>query len=122
MKSHNKPSIKKFNFKVDEITLVLIVIALAFILSVYEKSNDSKQFDAEKITELILDDHDISFVNNGIVDENKLKEMQKTDYVTLKNQFNTKNDFCIYIEDADGKVIVAKGSSKLSKDIAHCRE
>lgn len=112
----------KIDFKVDEITLVLIVVAFAFFVSVYEKSTGSRQIDAQKITELIFDDHEISFVSNGVVDEDKMKEMQQTDYVTLKNQLNAKNDFCLYMEDANGNVIVAKGSSKLKDEIAYCNE
>lgn len=112
----------KFKFKIDEMILVLVVASLAFIVSVYEKSNDSKKIDAKEITEIILDDHFMSFVINGVVDEGKLKEIQQMDYVTLKSRLNAKNDFCVYMEDSNGNVIIAKGSSKLSSEISHCKE
>ncbi len=112
----------KSKFKIDELVLVLIVAVLAFALSIYEKADEKSAIDAERITEMILDDHDISFVSNGVVDEDKMNEIQKMDYVTLKNQFKAKNDFCMYIEDSDGNVIVAKGSSKLNSEISHCKE
>src|SRR3989344_7684551 len=120
MKPHNKHHNKKI--RIDEVTLVLIVLVLAVIVSVYEKSDKTEYIDAQEITELIFDDHDISFVSNGIIDEYKLKELQQTDYVTLKSQLNAKNDFCVYVEDADGNVIAAKGSSKLKSEIEYCNE
>ncbi len=123
MKHHNQAAIKKTKFRIDEIVLVLVVISLALVVSVYEKSGGTgKAIDANEITEIIMDNHYISFANNGVVDEGKLKEIQQMDYVTLKSQLNAKNDFCVYIEDSDGNVLVAKGSSKLSREIAHCTE
>ena len=122
MKQHNKKPTKKTNFRIDEIALVLVVAVLAIFVSVYEKSGDVKKIDAREITEIMMDDHHLSFANNGVIDDGKLKEIQKMDYTTLKSQLNAKNDFCMYIEDENGNVIVAKGSSKLSREIPHCRE
>ena len=120
MKTHKKQL--KSNFRIDEIALVLVVAVLAIFVSVYEKSGDVKKIDAREITEIMMDDHRLSFANNGVIDDNKLKEIQKMDYTTLKSQLNAKNDFCMYIEDENGNVIVAKGSSKLSGDISLCSE
>ena len=71
---------------------------------------------------MLLDDHEISFASNGIVDENKVREVQQMPYSQLKKFFNAKKDFCFYIEDENGNIILAKGSSKLSKDGIYCRE
>ena len=111
----------KPKFKIDEIMLVFIVAVLAMIVSIYYKANESVM-DAEKITGLILDNHDVSFATNGIIDENKLREIQLMDYKDFKNSLNAKNDFCIYIEDEDGNIILSKGFSGLSKDGIYCRE
>ena len=116
-KSQNKPS-----FKIDEIALVLIVAVIAVIVSIYDKNAQPNVIEAEKITGLILDNHDVSFASNGIVDTNKLKEIQNMDYNKLKIYFNARKDFCMYMEDGNGNVILAKGSSKLSKDGINCRE
>ena len=122
MKQHKKASEKK-RFRIDEITLVIIVIALAFIVGIYEKSgNSAKRIDAYEITEIIFDDHYMSFVNDGVIDPQKLEEIKKMDYIALKNGIDAKNDFCMYIEDTDGNVLLAKSSSKLSEEISHCRE
>lgn len=121
MKRHNKP-IKKTNFRIDEIALVIVVIVLAFLVSVYEKSGDVKKIDAREITEIMMDDHDLSFASKGVIDEDKLIEIQKMDYITLKNQLNVKNDFCMYIEDENDNVILTKGSSKLKGEGIVCKE
>ena len=112
----------KSNFKIDEILLVLIVAIISIIVAVYDKINESANIGAEKITEMILDEHTISFANNGVVDENKLKEIQNMNYNNFKKSLNAKNDFCIYIEDQNGNTILTKGSSKLNRDGIICRE
>ena len=120
MKPHKKQL--KTNFRIDEIALVLVVAVLAIVVGVYEKLGNIKEIDAREITEIMMDDHHLSFANKGVINESKLKEIQKIDYTTLKSQLNAKNDFCMYIEDENGNVIVAKGSSKLSGDMSHCSE
>ena len=112
----------KTNSKINELTLVLIVAVIVMIAFSYNKNNNSKENEAEKITEIILDNHGLSFANNGVIDENKLKEIQNMGYNDFKKSLNVKNDFCIYIEDENGNIILAKGSSKLNKDGMYCRE
>jgi len=111
----------KLNFKIDEIMLVLIAAVIAMIAVIYDKTG-ANETEAEKITEMILDDHTISFANDGIVDENKLIEIQNMAYDDFKKSLKAKNDFCIYIEDENGNVILAKGSRKLDGDGLHCVE
>ena len=112
----------KPNSKIDELMLVLIVAVIVMIAFSYNKTNASKGNEAEKITEIISDNHGLSFANNGVIDESKLKEIQNMDYKEFKKSLNVKNDFCIYIEDGNGNIILSKGSSKLNKDGIYCRE
>ena len=109
-------------FQIDEIMLVLAVGILAIIVSVYSKLNEPVTMEAEKITEIILDDHAMSLANNGVVDENKLREIEGMDYENFKKSLNAKNDFCVYIEDGNGEIILSKGSGRLNGDGLHCRE
>lgn len=125
MKKFNQNKIKnmkisKSTFRIDEITLVFIVAVVAMIAVIYGKTGN--EMEAEKITDMILDNHGISFANNGVIDENKLKEIQKMDYDDFKDSVNAKNDFCVYVEDGNGGVILAKGSAKLSNEEFICRE
>ena len=112
----------KSNFKIDEIMLVLIVAVIAIAVSVYDKLNEPAGMEAEKITEMILDDHKVSFANNGVVDESQLEKIRNMDYEDFKKSLDAKNDFCVYIEDENGNTILAKGSSKLNDDGLYCTE
>ena len=119
MKPNNKSPSKKTSFRIDEIALVVIVLVLALIVGIYEESG---KIDAAELTEIILDDHYISFVNRGVVDGRKLDEIMRMDYADLKTELSAKNDFCIYLEDSSGNIIAAKGSSKLKNEVSHCSE
>ncbi|MBS3105024.1 hypothetical protein J4234_02095 [Candidatus Woesearchaeota archaeon] len=121
MKQHQKNRKTESNFKIDEITLVFIVAIIAMIVVIYDKASID-YMEAEKITALILDDHDVSFANNGVIDENKMREIQTMDYDDFKDSVNAKNDFCVYIEDWNGDIILSKGSDKLNGDGIPCRE
>lgn len=112
----------KPNFKIDEIMLVMIVAVIAMLVSISNKVNEPARVEAEKIAEMILDDHSISFASNGVIDENKLKEIQNMDYNDFKKALKAKNDFCIYIEDENGNIILAKGPSKLNGKSISCGE
>ncbi|MBI2650304.1 hypothetical protein HYX04_03245 [Candidatus Woesearchaeota archaeon] len=115
---------QKPKLKIDEIALVFVVAVIVMLVSIYgkmSKGNEPKM-EAEKITEILLDEHAVSFANNGIVDGNRLKEIRNMNYNDFKKSLNAKNDFCIYIEDGSGNIILAKGSSKLNGDGMNCRE
>ena len=117
-----KTQFKKPKFKIDEIMLVLIVAFIAMIMGISSKLNEPREMEAERITNMILDDNHVSFASNGIIDGSKMREIRGMDYDDFKKSVNAKNDFCVYIEDGDGNLILAKGSSKLSKDGIFCRE
>lgn len=111
---------QKPNFKIDEIALVLIVAVMAVIVSVYDRVNQLPITEVEKLTETILDNYVTSFATNGVIDGDKLDKVQNMDYNDLKNALKIKNDFCVYIEDGNGEIVLAKGSSKLSRDGITC--
>ena len=117
-----KTPIQKSKFKIDEIALVLIVAFIAIFISFYTRSGKTDKMEAEKITDLILDHHKISFAYDGVIDESKLQEIKKMSYEEFKEYISVKSDFCIYIEDANGNVLLAKGSSKLSRDVTYCKD
>ena len=110
------------NFKVDEVTLILIVAIIAIIVTVHSKINAPKEMEAEKIKNILLDNHKMSLASKGVIDKNKLNEIKNMAYSDLKASLNAKNDFCFYIEEGNGNIILAKGSSKLNKDGIVCKE
>ena len=109
--------------KNKELMLLLIVAVIGVVVSIIEKSdNQNAKLGAEQIATVILDNHKISFASGGVIDDNKFKEIQNMNYNELKNYLKADNDFCIYVEDEKGNIILAKGSSKLSRDGIYCRE
>ena len=102
--------------------IVFVVILLASAVSIHNKISKPKSTEAEKLTDLILDRHGASFASGGVIDENKLKEVRSMDYSALKKSLNAKNDFCMYIEDGNGSIILAKGLSSMDKDSMACRQ
>ena len=108
----------KMDFKIDEIALVVIVVLVSLMVNIYDRHN--RPMEADKITEKILSSGlDIA---NSKLDESKINEMQHMDYRQLKDSLGIKNDFCIYIEDGKGNVILAKGSNRLNGDGIICNE
>ena len=71
---------------------------------------------------MILDDHSMSFASNGVIDETQMKKIENMNYADFKDSLKVKNDFCIYIEDGNGAVILSKGSSRFNGDGLNCRE
>lgn len=102
----------KSKFRINGANLLMIVGILAVIAVVYTELN-KPAMEAEIITNIILDDHKASFANNGVVDEIKLEKIKNMDYDDFKKSLNAKNDFCVYIEDEKGNMILAKGTDKL---------
>ena len=111
----------KPKLRIDGMSILLAMGILAVIAVIYTELN-KPAMEAEKITNMILDDHKSSFANNGIVDEIKLEKIRNMDYGDFKKSLNAKNDFCVYIEDENGNLILAKGSAKLNGDGIHCKE
>ena len=122
MKPHTISPTKKPNFKIDEIALVFLVAAIALAISFWDKNDGISDVEAEKITGMIMDEHDLSFAASGVIDENKLNEIKSLDYAELKKSFKVRKDFCVYIEDGNGNTILTKGSSKLNGEGLVCRE
>ena len=107
---------KNNNGKFDELYLVLFIVIVAIVISVYDYRRSPSSIEAEKITQKIMDHHDISFASNGIIDEAKLKQIREMNYEELKSILDTKSDFCIYIEDEYGNLILEKGPENLDSD------
>jgi hypothetical protein len=111
---------QKNHFKIDEIILVLIVVLIAIFVSLFEKSQDVEMIEAEKIITLVLNGNDFSFAKNGIVDEAKILEIKAMEYDELKEKLNVNTDFCMYVEDDKGNILLEKGSPKLLADGYAC--
>jgi tartrate dehydratase beta subunit/fumarate hydratase class I family protein len=95
---------KEFN----EINLILIVAAAALILSLFGKSEPSQE--AAKIQKAVL----MQISGNAVLDSEKIAKINSMDYQSLKKSFDVRNDFCIFIEDENGNVLLSKGAPSLN--------
>ena len=112
--------VKKPGFRIDEIILIAIVVIVAIAVGFYDKTQKVEYVEAEKIINVVLDGGDLGFANNGTIDEAKIKEIEGMDYKELKQKLNAKRDFCVYVEDEKGNIVLAKGSPKLNSNGLSC--
>lgn len=110
------------NIRIDEITLVLIVALIALFVGISNQADDSQVTEAEKITGVILGNDGIGFAANGVINDTKMEQVQIMDYEDFKDSLNAKKDFCIYIEDELGNILLSKGDPQLNEDGIYCRE
>lgn len=116
----SRSKIKPSKFKIDEISLVLIVAIIIIAMTISQKTNHEK--DTGNIMRMILNDNSATLSANGVIDQAELEKIQNMDYEQLKKYLNMKKDFCLYVEDENGNIIMSKGSSKLSRDGIYCKE
>lgn len=112
---------QKQKFKIDEITLVLVVAITIIVITISQKNNQPTD-EAGKIMKIIFDDNLAALPNDIVIGQKELEKMQGMDYEQLKKYLNMKKDFCLYVEDENGNIIMSKGSSKLSRDGIYCKE
>ena len=103
----------------DEVFLVLVVAVIAFLASIYEK--EPEKINPEDITGIILKNNGIQLGDN-ILETKELDELQGMSYKNLKGYLKVSRDFCIYIEDEKGNVLLGKGSYKLNGGGLLCQE
>jgi hypothetical protein len=109
---HKKIPDKKKILETNHAKIFFIVFGLAilFIIAVLSSSNKDLKYTAEHITSRVLSSNsDLSILKNGQVDENKLTKLSFRDYEELKELFDVDADFCVYLEDENGNLILIDG-------------
>ena len=119
-KKQNSKKAEKPRFRIDEIGLVFIVAIIIIAITISQKANPGN--DAGNTMKIILDGDLAVLGRNGVINQAELEKIQGMNYEQLKKYLNMKNDFCLYIEDENGNIILAKGSAKLSRDGIYCKE
>ncbi len=64
--------------------------------------DDEGEFVIEKLES---QDSEVGIIEQNRINDKELEEMFNSDYKTLKKEFGIQNDFCIFLEDENGKVI-----------------
>ncbi|HLG24895.1 MAG TPA: hypothetical protein VI564_08245 [Candidatus Nanoarchaeia archaeon] len=122
---------EKKKFRIDEIGLVLIVVALIMVVSVYDKSglgggkNLASLTDPEYRAAQIRQNLYINFAekpgNTLVFEESSIEKMQQMQSGTLKKSLELGDNFCIRIEGPDS-VILNRESGKFSQDFSPCEQ
>jgi len=96
---------------------IFILVLIAFYAIFSNDSSGNSQKDLEKSAEEIIISLDANsgkqksaVVVDGKIDENKLTELSQEDYQELKRILGVSDDFCIYIEDENGRIIPINGT------------
>ena len=106
-----------------DITLA-IAIFIGSILTIYllfqgnkEGSAKRLEHDANKVLDSISSQNSQVGIVNGInIDEQKLKNLIQTQYPDLKNKIKSDSDFCIFLEDENGKIVYLEGKAGIGSD------
>lgn len=91
--------------------IIGIVVILYFILynsgqdAIRELKMESELIPLKVMASGINSATELSFIVNGRVDKERMKEVAAMDYSELKSKLGVKNDFCMYFEDANGNLI-----------------
>ena len=70
---------------------------------------------------MILGNDRIGFAANGIINDTKMNQVQTMNYEDFKESLNARKDFCIYIEDESGGILLSKWDPQMNKDGIYCR-
>ncbi|RJQ16996.1 hypothetical protein C4573_02955 [Candidatus Woesearchaeota archaeon] len=108
-------------------TMVFILIITIFY-SLLGKPNENKVQDLQDEAEQIagqLDEANVAILIDGSIDQTKLSELSLKDYEELRRILGTDKEFCIYLEDEQGKIIpinnkIGIGSGEVSVSGASC--
>ena len=92
------------------VILALIIILTALIIITHNNPNEKPSISIEKITSKLVGDS-----QEPVLDEARFNEIRGMDYGQLKEYFDVNKDFFIYMEDTDGRIILAKGDEKLTE-------
>ncbi len=113
------------------IAVVIFMGAIVVFYSYLNNQTDTKHRllsgQATMISRLLTaDDSSIRVVKNGSIDDEKLMELRGIEYKQLKGQLKISSDFCIYLEDGDGNIVLINnlhkgiGSDKINLSNAPC--
>src|SRR3989344_6366696 len=89
MKINKTKEKKKPNFRINGMAILLVIAVLAVIISIYSKDKP-KIVEAEKLTDMIVKGNSIGLASNGVLNEQKLEELQSMSYEELKESLNAK--------------------------------
>ena len=114
-----KPAKKKAqSWSVDVVlgSIIFIVAFFAFYSLLNASTNptveDLKNDAAIVIREVAADDSTLSIVHNNEINITKVMELKNYTYDELKRMMRIQSDFCIYLENEKGEIVLINNSYK----------
>lgn len=100
-----------------DVTLGVIIFLTAFIsiftLINYQQESNAGNVQAESsylLSQIKAENSPLRIVQDNSINESGLGELASLSYGELKSKAGAKNDFCIYLEDANGNIIPINSS------------
>jgi len=102
-----------------DISIAIIIFISAFVI-VYifiganpnVKAGNLKDEAITIIKEIVSEESTIRIIDDNAVNVSKLNELKDLDYEELKRRLRIEGDFCIYIEDDDGNLVLIDNTYK----------
>jgi hypothetical protein len=110
--------IKSQSWSIDIALGVIIFIAAFFIFYALLGQNPSKKASSLKeeastvIKQVASEEAPVSIIDNNVVNISKLNQLKNLSYDELKRRLRVEGDFCIYLEDEKGNLILINNSYK----------
>ena len=104
---------KEINSNRKMIIAGIVIIIMIVVIFARLNSKSSKE-DMEKLVNRLIDKE---IAPNGVITQSGVADLQKMDYEDIKSSLKPGSDFCFYIQDEKGDIIVRKGSEELTNQV-----
>ncbi len=98
-------NLKSQSFSMDVILGVIVILTAFFIFyAVLNPSPDAKLRNLKE--EVASEDSMLRVVDNNMINESRVGMLKNISYDDLKRRLRVEGDFCIYVEDEKGSVVL----------------
>ena len=109
---------KAQSWSIDVILAVVIFMGAFFVFFIFINQNSNTkasdlQEDASIVIKQVATEHNsLNVVDNNEINITKMNELKNLSYDQLKEMLAIQGDFCIYIEDEQGHIVLINNSYK----------
>jgi len=109
---------KAQSWSIDISIGVVVFIAAFVVVYVLLGANQNPEIDNLRdeatiiIKEVVSDESKLRIVDNNEINITRLNDLKSIDYEELKRKFRIEGDFCIYIEDEQGNIVLIDDTYK----------
>lgn len=108
---------KSQSWSIDIIFGVIIFIVAFFVLYIVLSEDPAGKLnrlreEASSIIRQLVSGDELRIVDGTVVNVTKASNLKNTQYDELKRRFRVEGDFCIYMEDSKGNIVIINNSYK----------